>query len=69
MLRERLAAGSDAAVLAMSHRRPALRRADRIIVLADGRVAAVGRMEELLASSGRMRCTREGGAEESVAAA
>jgi ATP-binding cassette, subfamily B, bacterial len=42
-------------VLAVSHRRAALRRADQIIVLDGGRVVAVGKLEELLASSAEMR--------------
>jgi ATP-binding cassette subfamily B protein len=63
-LRRRLAAGSaadvqsgagGAACLVVSHRRPALRMADRIVLMNDGRVEAVGGLDELLAGSQEMQ--------------
>ena len=55
LLWERVFARPDSTVLAVSHRRAALRRADQIIVLQDGTIAAVGRLDDLLLTCAEMQ--------------
>jgi ATP-binding cassette subfamily B protein len=55
VLWERLAGRRDATFLVVSHRRAVLRRADRVLVLRDGRVEDEGRLEELLVRCAEMR--------------
>jgi len=45
----------DATALVVSHRHPALQRADQIIVLAEGHISAVGTLDDLLESSAEFR--------------
>ena len=52
---ERVFARPGATCLAVSHRRPALRRASQIILMEEGRIAARGTLDELLAGSEAMR--------------
>jgi ATP-binding cassette subfamily B protein len=68
---ERLDEGPTRAAtcLVVSHRRAALRRADRIVLLMEGRVAAEGELGELLAQSEEMRRLWRGAGDEAEAQA
>ncbi|MGC4108332.1 MAG: ABC transporter ATP-binding protein [Thermomicrobiales bacterium] len=55
VLWERLASHPEVTALVVSHRRPALERADRIIVLDEGMMVAEGNLEDLLVTSPAMR--------------
>ena len=55
LLWERVFADRSRTVLAVSHRRAALQRADRVVVMRDGRVNDVGTLAELLQRNDEMR--------------
>ncbi|MBT7859065.1 MAG: ABC transporter ATP-binding protein [Gemmatimonadetes bacterium] len=52
---ERLFEARHQTCLVVSHRRPALQRADQIILLHEGRIGAVGTLDELMETSSQMR--------------
>ncbi len=45
----------DATCLIVSHRKPALQRADQIILLKEGQIEAVGKLDDLLSTSSEMQ--------------
>ena len=61
LLGGRLIDRGGATCLVVTHRRPALQRADRILLLRDGRVEAAGTLETLLRTSAEMRDLWRGG--------
>ncbi|HLA24569.1 MAG TPA: ABC transporter ATP-binding protein, partial [bacterium] len=68
VLWERLFALEDVTCLVVSHRRVALRRADHIIVMKDGRVDSEGALDDLLAWSEEMQRLWRGDVGEAVRA-
>jgi len=66
LLWDRTFARGDRTTLVVSHRRPALERADRIILLKDGAIEGVGSLSELLAQHEEMQSLWGGGSEAKV---
>ena len=63
LLWDRTFARGDRTYLVVSHRRPALERADRIILMKDGRIEGIGSLNELLAQHEEMQSLWGGGFE------
>ena len=61
LLWERTFARGDRTTLAVSHRRPALERADRIILMKEGRIEGVGTLRQLLDDHEEMQALWRGG--------
>ena len=61
LLWERTFARGDRTYLVVSHRRPALERADRIILMKDGRIEGVGSLNKLLDEYNEMQSLWRGG--------
>jgi len=62
LLWERSFARGDRTYLVVSHRRPALERADKILLLQDGRILGAGSLDELLTEHDEMRRLWQGSA-------
>lgn len=63
LLWDRTFAREDRTYLVVSHRRPALERADRIILMKDGRIEGMGSLSELLKDHEEMQSLWRGGFE------
>ena len=64
---ESLERSREATCLVVSHRRPALRRATKILLLSQGRLIAEGRLDDLLLTQAEMRRLWDAEAEDEAA--